>query len=413
MFISNTQLLTPNPRIDIIYRTPVECEYRGLVYDRQLHALVAYDRLTSKLFWIDVNTTAFLRSIYVDIVGEFIDATVYEDTYWCLIYKGDGRMVIAQGALTQAKLDSVMLLTEYDLPYFIPNPLTTPVFDLTHQATPFPFLRYHPKYCSLANIGPVVYVLAGLSNQVSSDVPTDIGQWILCVDYSGIINAWYKADDTLTVATRPSMVEEKMNGKLTAIAYHDGVFSGIALDTPMYEVGVLKSLYPNDQDSYDTMNQSYFNGNFMAGASLCTWGRKLYSASGNKIFMHDILMFRIYLDEDSLFGNFDWIDMGVLSPYGRRRRRVTMTNASAFYSYYNLIISVSDPNLTLSFAPDERYNWGDAIKYPGYFRPGETMEFFVQLQTPPAVKSQLPYNYLEHLTITAMADWKGSEFRDG
>lgn len=403
MYYSATKLLAPSKYNDPEYSIPDDAVLSGVCYDYATQELLLYNHTSKKLMWLQKDVSVITRSVDIGLFNStdrIIDICAFKDIFWCLVYKGNGKLSIGKGSLHNARTTQEMILVEYPVPYHIYSYGTVSTFNVIHT-TPLNYLRFHPLFCSIFNIGKELYLVAGLSDNVDLFNPPNLGQWIFYYDVSGMINKVYKADDS-TAVYRPSIIEDKLNGRLVAATTHDGIIAGITLPTVDTTTGTIKILKPQI-NTYDVSTRSFVTGLFEQGASMCAVGRNLYYATGNKLYVTEIFMFEVYMDENNAFAN-SVIDIGTLATGTVITRKIFIRNVSPYYVYSNICLATIAPGITLSLT-GEAGTFGEDIKIIGPLALNEAAEFYIRVAYPDTVDDQIPMQFYEDITITSAATW--------
>lgn len=403
MYYSATKLIAPNKYNDPEYSIPEDAVLRGVCYDYITQEIIVYNETSKKLMWLQKNTAGLVRSVDIGLFAPtdtIIDICAFKDIFWCLIYKGNGKLSIGKGSLHNARTTQEMIMNEYPVPYHVYNYSTVATFTVIHT-TPLNYLRYHPLFCSIFNVGKELYLVAGLSDNVDIYNPPNLGQWIFYYDISGMINKMYKADDS-SASHRPSIIENNMNGRMVAATTHDGIIAGIALPTIDKTTGVIKILKPKF-NTYAVTTKSFVTGTFEYGASMCAVGRNLYYTAGNKLYVSEIFMFEVYMDEDSAFAN-SVIDIGTLATGTVITRKIFIRNVSPYYIYSNICLATVAPGITLSLT-GETGTFSEDIKIVTPLALNEVAEFFIRVAYPDTIDGQIPMQFYEDITITSAATW--------
>ncbi len=248
-----------------------------------------------------------------------------------------------------------------------------------------------------------MYILAGLSDDVTSFNPINLGQWVFKYDVSGVILKTYKADHTSSQHTRSSILEDSLNGRLVAVCAHDGILTGIAIDTLQNNLGVFKILYPSNL-TYTARTQSFLTCTYPGSTSICAVGRKLYHTLGRKLFVSDILMFDVFTD--AMYTNCNnLINMGTLHVGTTTIRKVYIKNISPLYTYVNTCITSNAPGITVS-TTGEPQTFGESIKFETELKHEHIHTFFIQVNINEFANTEVPLQIYENLVITSALYWR-------
>lgn len=406
MFFGDTRLIAPKQRMNPEFYIPDSSILAGVCYDYTEHCIMVYDRAESKVMWIHKDTEAIVRAVEVPLplaTDVIIDMCAIEDLIYFLIYKGSGRMSIAHAAITQGVENVSFNLTEYPMPNQTSLPPGMTVWTATHTSA-LRYMHYHPTFTSFFNIGRQLYVVAGMSDDTESFNPPALGQWVLQYDVSGLVQHFYRADDSTAVNARPYVFEEeKLNGRIIASTTHDGVITGIALSEDNAWTGAIKLLKPNG-GVYTTKTHAFLTGPFDQCSSLCAVGRTLYHTANGRLFKSTIYTFEIWAATEDGFES-STIDMGTIHAGTATKRKVYIRNASPLYDYYAMDITTRKaPGVVLSLTGEDM-TWGESIRITGPLRPGEEMSFYVKIAAPALPEERLPFQFYEDLIITSAMDW--------
>lgn len=403
MFYSNARLLHPKVYNQPEYRIPETAQLAGIMYDFDNHCVVTYDRVEGKLLWLTREAGAVEMSAIAPLPNSnyLIDMCQFQNTVYCLVYTGDGHLSVCVGSLQEGKDTGIVNFNEYPVPYYIP-PTVPNLWAATHTADPT-YFRYHPKYCGIMNIGHELYLMLGVSSDVESDMPPELGQYLVYYDISGLLTETYLLDNSTSAAGRPASMTNVLNGLHVACTYHDGVVVLVA-ESHYSSTGVLRYVKIGaDALIGEVDTRPFFMGPFPIGTSMCAAGRHVYYLTGNRIFAADIFMFDVWCnDEGELKSNT--IDMGIITSEQIATRKVTLQNSSPYYTYSNLIIESRDPNMTLAHISDTPV-FADRIKIPGTVPVGGRCSFLLRVVAPKVLEVDAPKYYYDRLSIKAEGEW--------
>lgn len=406
MFYGDTRLIAPKQRLNPEFYVPDAAMLAGVCYDYSEHCIMVYDRSESKIMWIHKDTEAIFLSVEVPLptaTDVVIDMCSIEDLVYLLIYKGAGKMSVAHGAISQGKQDASLMLTEYPMPNQTSLPPGMSVWTATHTSA-LRYMNYHPLFTSMFNVGRQLYIVAGMASNVTAFNPTELGQWVLQYDVSGLVTHFYKADDSTAVNARPEVYEEtKLNGRIIASTTHDGIIAGIALSDDNAWTGAVKLMKPMNS-IYSTKTLAFLTGPFDQCSSMCAVGRTLYHTANGRLFRSTIFTFDIWCATEDGFES-STIDMGTIHAGTSTKRKVFIRNSSPLYDYYALDITVKKPGGIVLSLTGEQGTWGENIRFTGPLAPGEEFSFYVQILAPELPEELMPYQFYEDLIITSAMDW--------
>jgi len=342
-------------------------------------------------------------------------------------------MAICIGSLQLARDESTVQLMEYWLPGYrdpwVENPpsgvttlnMLTRVWNATHDGS-MRYLKYHPKYCSMFNKGDTLYLILGMSHDVNSNFPPEMGQWLVAYDLIGTFYEYYKLDDTPSppvpiipgsTARRPLLIEnDKLNGLAVMGCYHDGIVSIVAegqhYNDPLTGAQKTLKLVRTPGSGIGTLEvetQPFFTGPFRrAGDAMTVHGRNVFFLVNNRLFQGDVYMLEVFCTNDFFTTA---IDMGIVASGQTVRRRVWITNRSPYYTYSNLIIEARDARVSLAIAEDDEPvpPFTDRIRIPGELPVGATTSFFAQLSAPIIHEENMVKTFYDRLSFKFQSSW--------
>lgn len=398
MYYANTRLLWPLGRYNSEYLLPDTADLRGLAYDYSDHSLITYDRVETKLMWISRDDASVRASCLVDSpVDDVLGISQFNDYCYILNYEGGGHLAVYTGSLQQGREDGVMRLSKFVVPFSDRVPTGRTVWDMTH-AEVTRYLKFHPNYSNIFNIGPTVYILAGLSDDVTSDtVPANLGQYIVEFDLLGFFRNPILID--LSARNNRGYAIDKPNGTAVACTYHDGVMDLLCREVSAVQPSVVHSLQyrENEPLQYDTF--WHVGGEVGRGSDILAAGRWIYSLIGNRIYRSELIMIKLEMEDG--WPNTTTLDLGNLSSGQVTFRKVRCKNIAPVTTYYDMIVSSRDSMLLLSNAATTDINrYTDTISIPGALKPGDTFTFYVCL-TAPVISDEgfTPYQYYDKINF--------------
>ena len=404
MYYTNARLLWPNSVLNAEFRLPEAAQLQGLTYDFTDHSLVTYDAAENKIMWISRDDAAVRASAEVATdVHEVMGMCQFDGRLYMLSYEGDGHAAVYNGSLTEARENYVLNLTRHALPYNVYIPTGVSLWDRTHAAT-IKYMRYHPDFCSIFNVGPSIYLILGLANNVSKDVtPPELGQYFVEYELNGTMRYHTRLDYTVQNRRWDGM-PNTLNGTAVAAVYHDGCVDLLCRD---------KSNSANDSNiihtvKHDTRNLAgpltfesawFLSGHAGYNTDMTHAGRQVYLLIDNRIYRSDIVMLKAELDGG--WPNTQTIDLGNMCPNQLAYRSVTIKNVSMVTTYYDIVISSDDPLLTISLEnslADKDY--APTVKLLQAVAPGDTFTMYVRLASPNIVEgARTPYQYLSKISF--------------
>lgn len=402
MYYTNSRLLWPNTVLDAEYRIPETAKLQGLAYDFTDHSLVTYDAAEKKIMWISRDDAAVRASATVATeVYDVMGMCQFEGTLYILSYEGDGHAAVYTGSLTEARSTYVLNLTRHPLPYNIYVPPNMTLWSRTHEATA-KYLRYHPDYCGIFNIGPSIYLILGVSSGVAKDTtPSELGQYLVEYEVSGAIR-YHTKIDYASNGYRWNSTPTQLNGTAVAGVFHDGCVDLLCRDmsnaandaniihSVQYTGGVTSSPLTYESSWYLASHAGY-------NTDMTYAGRFVYTLISGRIYRSEITMFKIEMEGG--WPNTQTIDLGNLCPGQTVYRAVKIKNTAPVTTYYDLVISSDDPVLSLSLESTM-----DDLKYTptvtrfGSLAPGASFSLYIRLTAPLVSEgAKTPYQYLSKI----------------
>ena len=398
MYYTNTRLLWPLGSYNAEYQIPEAADLRGLAYDYTDHSVITYDAVETKLMWISRDDASVRASCLVDVpVDDVLGLSQFNDYCYILNHEGGGKLAVYTGSLQQGRSDGVMKVSRFEVPFSDRVPPGNNVWNMTHAAVTR-YLKYHPKYTNIFNIGPTVYLLAGLSDDIESDtVPTNLGQYIIEFDLIGLFRNPILVD--LSTRGNRGYAIDKPNGTAVACTHHDGVMSLLCREIATNQPNVIHSLKYKLGSPLAYETSWYVAGELRKGSDILAAGRWLYSLIEGRIYKSEIMMIKLEMEDG--WPNTNTLDLGNLSSAQVAFRRVRCKNVAPATTYYDMVISSRDSMLLLSrdeSSDTTRYN--DTISLPGPLRPGDVFTFCVCL-TAPVVNDDnfTPYQYYDKINF--------------
>lgn len=398
MYYINTRLLWPLGSYNAEYQLPEAADLRGLAYDYTDHSVITYDAVEAKLMWISRDDASVRASCLVDVpVDDVLGLSQFNDYCYILNHEGGGKLAVYTGSLQQGRSDGVMRVSRFEVPFSDRVPTGNNVWNMTHAAVTR-YLKYHPKYTNIFNIGPTVYLLAGLSDDIESDtVPANLGQYIIEFDLIGLFRNPILVD--LSTRGNRGYAIDKPNGTAVACTHHDGVMSLLCREIATSQPNVIHSLKYKLGSPLSYETSWYVAGDLRKGSDILAAGRWLYSLIEGRIYKSEIMMIKLEMEDG--WPNTNTLDLGNLSSAQVAFRRVRCKNVAPATTYYDMVISSRDSMLLLSrdeSSDTNRYN--DTISLPGPLRPGDVFTFCVCL-TAPVVNDDnfTPYQYYDKINF--------------
>ena len=400
MYYANTRLLYPPAITDPEYKIPEKAQLRGLAYDYKDHSLITYDEVEKKLMWISRDTSAVRASVVMDSgVKKVLGLSQFNDFLYVLDYEGDGHLAVHTGSLQQGRADGVINLTRFEVPYsaFDVTQHAGTLYNLTHEPVPRVY-RYHPDYCNIFNIGPTIYLLIGLAQDVTpGNIPPELGQYIVEFDLLGFFRNHISVD--LSGAGKKTSAMLYLNGLGKACAAHDGILALLAREPNPLMPNVINVIKHRQGKPLDYEPFWFVSGDTSGGAAMLATGRWMYTLIDNRIYKSEIMMIKLYMANG--WPNTQTLDLGNLSSGQTVFRKVRCQNIAPVTTYYDLTISSRDSLLLLS-AEDrlDANDYADKITIKGALKPKDTFEFCVCL-TAPVINEETfaPYQYFDRLTF--------------
>lgn len=397
VYYANTRLLYPLGKYNAEYQLPYPADLRGLAYDYTDHSIITYDATEAKLMWLSRDNAAIRASCLVDSpVNDVLGISQFNDYCYILDYEGGGQIAVYTGSLQQGRADGVMRVSRFEVPFSDRVPASNTVWDLTH-ANITRYLKFHPRYTNIFNIGPTVFLLAGLSDDVDSRIPPNLGQYIVEFDLLGFFRNPIKID----LSTRNNRGETitKPNGTAVACTYHDGVMDLLCREAVAAQPNVIHSLQHrlNQPLAYDTF--WYTAGDLFKGSDILAVGRWIYSLIEGRIYKSEIMMIKLEMADG--WPNTNTLDLGNLSSGQTAFRKIRCRNIAPVTTYYDLLVTSRDSLMLLSKDDSTDINrYTDTISIPGALKPGDVFTFCVCL-TAPVINddSFTPYQYYDKINF--------------
>ncbi len=406
MFYGNAKILHPKVYNQAEYRIPDTAQLAGVVYDYDVHCIVTYDRVEGKLLWLTKHEGAVEFSATAPLPNNnyVIDMCQFQNFLYCLVYLGDGKLGLYVGNLQAGRDTGLVQFDSYEIPFCIPDGVITSrdVWEATHTAD-VTYLKYHPRFCGITNIGHNIYLMLGVTDDVESPLPDTLGQYLVAYSLTGGFLQTYILDDSPDYRQRPETTSTDLGGTHIACTYHDGIVSLIAA-SPCDNTGVLKILRLGTNGEISNVEAApFFVGPFPVGCSMCAVGRTIYYIVNNRIYCAEIFMFDVWCnDEGELQSNI--IDMGIILSEGWGIRKVTLQNSSPFYTYHNLVVESRTPNMQVAHLGEEAV-FADRIKFTAPLPPGERVSFTIRVVIPLLSEAKTPAYFYDKLTIKAEGEW--------
>lgn len=398
MYYANTRLLWPLGMYNAEYQLPYTAELRGLAYDFTDHSLITYDRTETKLMWISRDDASIRASCLVDSpVDDVLGISQFNDYCYILNYEGGGLLAVYTGSLQQGRETGLMKLSRFEVPFSDRVPVGQTVWGMTH-ADVTRYLKFHPDYCNIFNIGPTVYLLVGMADDVTSDTPPDnLGQYIVEFDLLGFFRNPILID--LSARNNRGYTIDKPNGTAVACAYHDGVMDILCREIVKTQPSIVHSLQYKQGEplKYDTF--WYVSDELKRGSDIIATGRWVYSLVGNRIYRSELIMIKLEMEDG--WPNTTTLDLGNLSSGQTAFRKIRCKNIAPVTTYYDMIISSKDSMMLLSRDDTSDINrYTDTISIPGPIKPGDTFTFCVCL-TAPVISDEgfTPYQYYDKINF--------------
>lgn len=397
MYYINTRLLYPLGPYNAEYQIPYTADLRGLAYDYTDHSLITYDAVEAKLMWISRDDASIRASCLVDSpVSDVLGLSQFNDYCYILNHEGGGHLAVYTGSLQQGRADGVMKVSKFDVPFSDRVPSGNNVWSMTH-ATVTRYLKYHPRYTNIFNAGPTIYLLIGVSDDIESMVPANLGQYIVEFDLLGFFRNPVLVD--LSARNNRGETISKPNGTAVACTYHDGVMDLLCREATPMQPNIIHSLQHrlNQPLTYDTF--WYVAGELHKGSDILAVGRWVYSLIEGKIYKSEIMMIKLEMTDG--WPNTNTLDLGNLSSGQTVFSRVRCKNIAPVTTYYDMVVTSRDSMMLLS--RDESTDvtrYTDTISIPGAIRPGDTFTFCVCLTAPEINDDSFtPYQYYDKINF--------------
>ncbi len=392
----------------------------GVAFDQETGHVVTYAQSSGKLYWLVVSSGDVVQSAFAPLPlgSKLVDMCQFANVLYLLVYTGDGHLSICVGSLQQGRDTGHMTFEEYPVPYLVPA--TGNVWLSTHA--PFPeYLRYHPHYCSIANCGHQLFLLIGVSDDVESVAPPNLGQYLVHYDLSGLFTAATLLDASTppnpfasppTPAMRPPTLANVYNGLGMAIAYREGGLTLMA-ENFQHDVGATKEsrLFSESVQTPPERTTKFITGPFGIGTSLHLSARHHFFIANGRLYQAGISPFSIGAT-DALGLYRDTIDMGIVPHGGVVEKHVTLTNLNYQVTYKNIWIETTNVHTQVGrsgtdplnpSAPPEHYQ--DRLHWEWHVAPGETIDFWVRIFGPTIANNRIPNHYFDYLTLRAEGVW--------
>lgn len=402
MYYANARLIWPNTVLDAEYRIPETADLQGLAYDFTDHSLITYDAAEKKIMWISRDDAAVRASATVATeVYDVMGMCQFDGMLYILSYEGNGHAAVYTGSLTEARSTYVLNLTRHPLPYNTYVPPNTTIWHRTHETTA-KYLRYHPDYCGIFNIGPSIYLILGVANTVTKDTtPSELGQYLVEFELNGMIR-YHTKIDYAPYNSRWNSTPTLLNGTAVAGVFHDGCVDLLCRDMSnsvneaniihsiQYVGGVSSSPLAYDSSWYLASHSGY-------NTDMTYAGRFVYTLISGRIYRSEITMFKVEMEDG--WPNTQTIDMGNLCPGQTVYRAVKIKNTAPVTTYYDLVISSDDPVMSLSLESTmDDLKYTPTVKRSGSLPPGDIFSLYIRLTAPTLTDgTQTPYQYFSKI----------------
>lgn len=404
MYYTGSRLIWPNNMLDAEYRIPEAAKLEGLTYDYSDHSLVVFDEVENKIMWISPTDAAVRASATVNAnVHEVMGMCNVDGNLYMLSYEGDGHAAVFTGSLTVARQTYMLNLVRHPLPYNTYVPPYTTLWSRTHEST-LKYMRYHPDYCGIFNIGQSVYLILGVASGVTKDTtPSELGQYLVEYELAGTIRYHTKIDYAPS-NQRWNSTPTLLNGTAVAGAFHDGCLDLICRDMSMsnndssiihtlrYTGNVASSPITYDSAWYLASHTGY-------DTDMTQAGRHIYTLISGRIYRSEIMMFKVEMEEG--WPNTQTIDLGNLCSGQTAYRAVKIKNTAPVTTYFDTVVSSNDPVLTLSLEKttnDTKYK--PSVLVEGELKPGESFTMYIRLVAPVVLEgAQTPYQYISKISF--------------
>lgn len=401
MYYTNSRLIWPNSKLNAEFRLPDSAQLQGLTYDYSDHSIVTYDAVEKKLMWISRDDAAVRASaeVLTDIY-EVLGMCQFNDALYILSYEGDGHVAVYSGSLSIARENYAVGFTRHPLPYNTYVPQYTTIWDRTHEST-IKYMRYHPDFCNIFNIGQSLYLIVGVASTVTKDTtPSELGQYIVEFELNGMMR-YHTRIDYASRGYRWTGAPDSLNGTATAAVFHDGCVDLLCRDMSSSgnEANILHTLqYTGGSNSPLKYDSSWYMADHTGyNTDMVCAGRNIYTLINNRIYRSDITMLKVEMEDG--WPNTQTVDLGNMCPNQTVYRSVTIKNTAPVTTYSDIIITSRDPLLGLSM--QKSYvdtDYSTVVKYPDKLAPGGTMTLYIRLTSPNHVEgSMTPYQYLSKI----------------
>lgn len=402
MYYTGSRLIWPNTVLNAEYRIPETAKLEGLAYDYTDHSLVVYDAVEKKIMWISPTDAAVRASALVTSdVHEVMGMCNVEGKLYILSYEGDGHAAVYTGSLTVARETYKLDVMRHPLPYNTYVPPYTTLWSRTHEST-LKYMRYHPDYCGIFNIGPSVYLILGVASGVSKDTtPSELGQYLVEFDLNGTIKYHVKIDYAAS-GHRWDNTPTLLNGTAVAGVFHDGCVDLLCRDmsvntnessvihTLQYTGGVTSSPITYESAWYLASHTGY-------DTDMTQAGRFIYTLISGRIYRSEITVFKVEMEDG--WPNTQTIDLGNMCSGQIAYRSVKIKNTAPVTTYFDTVVSSDDPVLSLSLEKtidDTKYK--PSILVEGGLKPGESFTMYVRLVAPLITEgAKTPYQYMSKI----------------
>lgn len=401
MYYTNSRLIWPNSILNAEFRLPESAQLQGLTYDYSDHSLVTYDAVEKKLMWISRDDASVRASAEVATdVHEVLGMCQFDNILYILSYEGDGHAAVFTGSLLQARENYVVNLTRHPLPYNTYVPQYTTLWDRTHETT-LKYMRYHPDFCNIFNIGPAIYLILGVASTVTKDTtPSELGQYLVEFELNGMMR-YHTRLDYASRGYRWNSMPTVLNGTAVAAAFHDGCVDLLCRDmsSGSNEANILHTLMYTGASTTPVKYESswYMSDHTGYNTDMLCVGRYMYTLINNRIYRSEVTMLKVEMEDG--WPNTQTVDLGNMCPNQTVYRSVTIRNTAPVTTYSDIIITSRDPLLVMSL--EKSYvdtDYSTVIKYMDKLAPGDKLTFYIRLTAPNLVEgSQTPYQYLSKI----------------
>lgn len=373
MILAGTVLLYPTVRST--QSLPVEdgAKLAGLAYDFRRACLWVGANPAHCVYGLSTSTGLIQRRLHLaDTVTEILDLACQDNLLYVLHHVGDGALEILVGPIPEDVEDGIFEPSVYPLPYYVESDLSqAEVWTLTHDPE-LAYMKFHPRYTSLFNVGESLYMALGLSQNITDHYPKELGQWLVSYDLLGLIGSRESLDASPAFNERLA-TKDALNGLGLAATYVDG--NVLLLCETFGSPGHLKILTPTSSiwTGLDWVSSAVDNSEFV---SMTSDARYIYIATDTMIYKSRAQFLVVYVSNFDIYS--PCVDAGTVAIGQTLTRKLKLKNMSTTHKYDRIILTSSDNELTLS-VDDQTYSEQLTLNLTSPLGPSMELEFYARI----------------------------------